>query len=286
METRKSTKRSMALCLVFVLLFSMISFFAFPGEALAFEETLYITLKVNGHVIVTDVWPYIKDECVFVPIRFVTEALGAEVEWCPEERKVLVTREDRTVEIWHNSNKMVVNGEPSTMDASVEVLNGRTMIPVEYIAKSLDFTTELERSTYTLMINREGAEVPASCIATRDYTDEDIIWLSRIVNIEAMGLSMEGKLAVANVVLNRKNSPSFPNTVHDVIFQIDVYKQFPPAHRSGFRESVADLKSVIAAKMALEGINNIDRCLFFNCSPFKGKDGDLYKVIEGEYFYY
>jgi len=32
-------------------------------------------------------------------------------------------------------------------------------------------------------------------------------------------MSLEGKLAVANVVLNRVKSPSFPNTVYDVIFQ-------------------------------------------------------------------
>jgi spore germination cell wall hydrolase CwlJ-like protein len=89
------------------------------------------------------------------------------------------------------------------------------------------------------------------------------------------------------VVLNRKKSPYFPDTIHDVIFEVDTgYVQFPPAHRSGFRETEPDNKSIIAAKMALEGINNIGDCLYFNNRPFKGKDKDLYKIIEGEYFYY
>jgi len=48
-------------------------------------------------------------------------------------------------------------------------------------------------------------------------------------------MSLEGKLAVANVVLNRVKSPSFPNTVYDVIFQKG---QFPPAYKSGFKELV------------------------------------------------
>jgi len=67
-------------------------------------------------------------------------------------------------------------------------------------------------------------------------------------------MSLEGKLAVANVVLNRVKSPSFPNTVYDVIFQKG---QFPPAYKSGFKELVPPDECIIAAKMALEGVTTL-----------------------------
>lgn len=43
---------------------------------------------------------------------------------------------------------------------------------------------------------------------------------ARLVEAEAKGESYEGKLAVATVVLNRVDSPEFPNTVPDVINQV------------------------------------------------------------------
>jgi N-acetylmuramoyl-L-alanine amidase len=284
MKKKHCVIRSMFLCLVLIAALSLLPGLSCTVQAL--DETAFITLNVNGNIIATDVWPYMKNGNIFVPVRFVSEALSAKVQWIPEEKKVVIIRKEKTIELWQGSDKLMVNGEQFTLDTAVEVLNNRTMVPVKYIAEHLDFTTEWHNPTYTLHLYREGLGVPATSIAERTYTDDDIIWLSRIVCVEARGLSVEGKVAVANVVLNRKRSPSFPNSICDVIFQVDVYQQFPPAHREGFRELVPDDQSIIAAKMALEGINNIDRCLFFNNRPFKGKDKDLYKIIEGEYFYY
>lgn len=43
--------------------------------------------------------------------------------------------------------------------------------------------------------------------------------LARIINGEARGESYTGQVAVGAVVLNRVNSPSFPNTISGVIYQ-------------------------------------------------------------------
>lgn len=284
MRRKHFIKRTLSLCLALLTVFCLV--FGMPGRAHALTEVVFITLRVNGDIIGTDVLPYKKDGFVFVPVRFVAEALSVKVVWVPEEKKVVLIQKDKTIELWQGSNILAFNGERITMDTSVEVLDNRTMVPVEYIAECLDFNVEWHNPTYTLLITREGIMVPPTSIAEKEYTDDDIIWLSRIVSVEARGLSLEARLAVANVVLNRTKSPLFPDTIYDVIFEIDVYEQFPPAHRSGFRETEPDNKSIIAAKMALEGINNIGDCLYFNNRPFKGKDKDLYKIIEGEYFYY
>jgi len=69
--------------------------------------------------------------------------------------------------------------------------------------------------------------------------------------------------------------------VYDVIFQKG---QFPPAYKSGFKELVPPDECIIAAKMALEGVNNIGNCLYFNNRPFTSRSGTFYKKIEGEYF--
>jgi N-acetylmuramoyl-L-alanine amidase len=254
----------------------------------ALDKQVFITIKVNGSCIAIDpeALPYVKNDRTYVPVRFVAEALGAKVDWVGEEKKVIITSEETAIEMFQLSSEMYVNGEKKLMDAEVEILGGRTMVPVRFAAEELGYTVEWDESTYSVIINKEGAAVPAASIHNRPYTDDDIIWLARIITVEGRGLSIDGKVAIANVVLNRVKSPRFPDTIYDVIFDAEYSVQFPPAHKDSFRELKASGDCVVAAKMALEGINNIDSCLFFNNVPFKGKADDLFTIIDGEYFYY
>lgn len=246
-------------------------------------EQIFITIKINGTPIFTDTNPYVKQNRTFVPVRFVAEAFNMNVEWAGDEKKIILSDDEHTVQMWMDSNKLIVNGEEVLMDVNVEGVNGRAMVPVRYLAEIKGFDVKWDDYTYSVELNKEGAEIPASSILSRFYTDDDIIWLARIVHVEGNGLSLDAKVAIANVVLNRTKHPDFPNTVYDVIFD---GKQFPPAHKEGFKELKPDDSCVIAAKMALEGINNIDKCLYFNDKPFSSKSKDFYKKIDGEYFYF
>ncbi|HHV29982.1 stalk domain-containing protein [Acetivibrio mesophilus] len=267
-----------ALVVLIVLLVSFIGCF----EVSALTKETYITVKVNGNYIKMDNWPYIKDGRTFVSVRFIAEALGAKVEWNEEKKKVVIKDDYNYIELFIGSNESYINAVKQVMDASPEISNGRTMVPLRFVSETLDCSVDWNQTTYTVSINKEGIKVPEECVYKRSYTDDDLMWLARIVTVEARGMSLEGKVAVANVVLNRVKSPSFPNTVYDVIFQRG---QFPPAYKSGFKELVPPDECIVAAKMALEGVNNIGTCLYFNNRPFTSRSGSFYKKIEGEYFY-
>ncbi len=258
----------------------------FVGQAQSLSRQIFITVKINGKCVTMDTLPYIKNSRTMVPIRFVAEALNADVEWDGQERKVYINYNKKNIELFIGSNKITVDGIEHLMDTKAEIVNRRTMVPVRFVAENMGCSVEWDAMTYTVLIYRDNAVIPASYINNRNYSDEDIIWLARIVTVEARGLSIDAKVAVANVVLNRKRSTDFPNSIYNVIFDRKYSVQFPPAHKSGFKESIPASESIIASKMALEGINNISACLYFNNAPFKGKADDLYKIIEGEYFYY
>jgi len=51
------------------------------------------------------------------------------------------------------------------------------------------------------------------------YSKEDMQLMANAVYGESRGEPYEGQVAVAAVILNRVDSPNFPNNVHDVIFQ-------------------------------------------------------------------
>lgn len=59
-------------------------------------------------------------------------------------------------------------------------------------------------------------------INTRNQLD-NIEMMARVVHGEARGESYKGKVAVAAVILNRKQSAEFPNTVYRVIFQPNAF---------------------------------------------------------------
>lgn len=279
MNNRRKYKVALAILILFCLSFIT------SYEVSALTKQIYITVKVNGNCINMDEWPYLKDDRTFVSVRFVAEALGAEVKWVDEKKMVVIKDDYNYIELFVDSNKCYINAEEQLMDTSPEISDGRTMVPLRFISENLGCSVEWDEMTYSVLINKENAEVPAASIFNRPYTDEDVIWLSRIVSVEARGLSIDAKVAVANVVLNRVKSTQYPNSVYDVIFDTNYCVQFPPAHKEGFREIIPPGESVIAAKMALEGINNVETCMYFNYKPFPSRSKYFYKRIDGEYFY-
>ena len=71
-----------------------------------------------------------------------------------------------------------------------------------------------------------SAKETASAAASTEVSDSDRKLLAAIIYCEAGNQSMQGKIAVGNVVLNRVNSRKFPNTISKVIYQKG---QFTPA---------------------------------------------------------
>lgn len=65
----------------------------------------------------------------------------------------------------------------------------------------------------------EAEDAPAEEMAINDTVDADLICLVKIVRHEAANQSMTGQLAVAQLVMNRVNSPRFPNSICNVAHQ-------------------------------------------------------------------
>ncbi|MCF8565787.1 cell wall hydrolase [Alicyclobacillus tolerans] len=97
-------------------------------------------------------------------------------------------------------------------------------------------------------------------------SNQDLYWLSRLVEAEAGAESMNVKLAVADVVLNRTASPDYPNTVKGVIFQVAYGHYAFTSVANGWIYHTPSADSITAAKMALYGHKNIvpSALVFYN----------------------
>ena len=88
--------------------------------------------------------------------------------------------------------------------------------------------------------------------------------LLRIVEAEAGGEDIVGKMLVANVVLNRVENTAFPNTINEVIFQSDNgVTQFSPIADGRFYTVKISEETVEAVNRVLQGEDNSKGALYF-----------------------
>lgn len=104
-------------------------------------------------------------------------------------------------------------------------------------------------------------------------SDEDMEALLRIVEAEAGCEDEDGKLLVANVVLNRVNNDSFPETVTEVVFQRENgVTQFSPVANGRYYTVEISESTISAVGRALTGEDISDGALYFAARKYADSD--------------
>lgn len=214
-----------------------------------------IKIHVDGEIISTEFTPFIENSYTYLAARTVGDIVDADsVDWNDKDRSVVITADETDVKLIIDSEYAFVDGVPIYTGVTPVIRNDRTYLPVRFIAETFGADVNWDAGTKTVFISTGGYEA--------ESTEFD--WLARIVNAEAGGESYEGKIAVANVILNRVESPDFPNTIYGVVFDKynEIYQFTPVAN--GYIYTEPNAESIIAAQDALNGVNNIEDCLYFN----------------------
>jgi cysteinyl-tRNA synthetase len=82
--------------------------------------------------------PFIQNNRTYVPIRFVSEAFGAKVEWDPGKKVVLIEYDNKKIKLTINDKTLFINQNKVIMDVAPVIVENRTFIPVRYIAEAID----------------------------------------------------------------------------------------------------------------------------------------------------
>ncbi|WP_213650672.1 copper amine oxidase N-terminal domain-containing protein [Paenibacillus sp. J23TS9] len=105
-------------------------------------------IKVEGITIATDVKPEMKNNRTMVPLRFISENLGAEVNWSGS--KVTLAKNDMRVILKLKSKTAEKNGKPAILDATPYIKNNHIMVPLRFIAETFDCSVEFRNSTVSV----------------------------------------------------------------------------------------------------------------------------------------
>ncbi len=245
-------------------------------------------IRVFAEEVRTDIYEsaYVYESEVYVPLQEVCETLGATaVIWDGETEVMEVEAPGAVIRAEVHELYMECNGRYIYIPGEVQYRHNRVMVPATAVAWA--FGGQAEYLYEGRVVNISTGEPPES--GSSFYGENDLYWLSRLIEAEAGGESMEGKISVGSVVMNRVESDKFPDTVEEVIFDKKFNIQFSPAYNGAIYNTPSE-DSVIAAKLSLEGAKPVEDCLYFSAASLSktcwaAKALGIYDTIGGQTFY-
>ena len=112
--------------------------------------TELIVKSVNGILEITsngimidfpDAQPFIDENGrTQIPVRAVTESLGAVVNWNGVEQSVAIIGNGTDISLTVGSDIMLANGKETKMDTVATIIDGRTYVPIRYVAEAMEMT--------------------------------------------------------------------------------------------------------------------------------------------------
>ena len=218
-----------------------------------------VSITFNSRRVLEDEAAIIND-VTYVPLRSFSELMGAEdIEWNSQSRTATVKKYNMTANISQNDPYIEASGRYFYLSNPLKNINDRIFLPVRIAAELFCVDVDWNADSRTVVLKSTNRSFVSG---SEYYNSNDLYWLSRIINAEASGEILRGKIAVGNVVLNRRASRSYPNTVYGVIFDRKNGTQFSPV-AIGTIYNTPNKESVIAAKICLEGYTISDSILFF-----------------------
>ncbi len=111
-------------------------------------------IVLNGKKVENDVAPMIRNNRTMMPIRFIAEALDADVTWDPQFRIVTISDDFRHIVIHIDSDRAYLNGDLYELDSPAFISENRTYVPIRFVAEALDCEVEWSVDARTVTISR------------------------------------------------------------------------------------------------------------------------------------
>lgn len=218
-----------------------------------------IDIDINGSLIKCEQKPILIDGTTYLPLRAFSDAIGAAIEWDAENGVATILKDGHAIEFYPGKSYCLMDGEKANHPSVI--YHDLTFIPVRAVSELLCYHVVWDDVYLSVRITAPDVTVPGACKDT-SYSYEDIMYLAKITQIESGYQPFDVKLGVAGTVMNRVKSSQFPNCVKDVIFDTKYGVQFPPVHTDKINVTPSS-ESIMAAKCALNGANNVGNSLYF-----------------------
>ncbi|MFR9712381.1 copper amine oxidase N-terminal domain-containing protein [Paenibacillus sp. MB22_1] len=149
---------------VSLILMSVLMVFSFAVSSVSAAK-VNVTVQVDGKTVkFPDEKPYFENNRVLIPIRFVSEALGAKVDYKKEttgsrvERVVYVELNGKMIRMPVNSDTVLVGDTIVKLDVPARLQGSRVFVPLRFVSEALGATVNWNQSNKLVSIST-GKEV-------------------------------------------------------------------------------------------------------------------------------
>lgn len=184
---------------------------------------------------------------------------------CPEASfsydgsKVKVSCNDYYMEFFKDAIYYYVNGRILPLSSKCFEQDGCFYVPLRALAVIYSYDVAWDKESFTATLADNGKEL----VSGKDFYDyDDYILLAKLIRAESGNQPLEGKIAVGNVIMNRVDNASFPDTISGVIYDRRCGVQFTTAYNGSLNKAPTE-ECLIAAKLCLEGYSVTDDSLYF-----------------------
>ncbi|MEY8321317.1 cyclophilin-like fold protein [Lachnospiraceae bacterium 46-61] len=115
------------------------------------------TMTANGIKKEIDSEPVIINNRTLLPIRTIIEEIGGTVNWDNEKQEITLTYQGDSIHLVIGNTTAYLNDTAITLDTAPVIINGRTMLPIRFIAESFHFDVIWDNQTITIT-KQETAE--------------------------------------------------------------------------------------------------------------------------------
>ena len=118
-------------------------------------------VEIDGKDLQTTYNAYVKDGRTFVPIREITEALGADVLWDNEKKTALISMNDKNIKLQIGSSIVFVNDEKTKIDKNsvpalvdyIDAKGTKTMVPLRFLSETFGYDVSWDQDKFLAQVN-------------------------------------------------------------------------------------------------------------------------------------
>ena len=204
MQKTKGGKNIKKFIILFFIAGVMLS--VFVSSVWADENTVIFALDKNSYsigdnVVAMDDFPsYIKNNRVFLPLRYAADAIGIKAEnvlWDGPSKTVTLIKDGITARFRLNSKVLFVNNNIQFMDVVPEFRNGRVMLSVNWLARVFNLDVKFDLAGRSVVIkdcNKNTINQVSAIGAAQEAITKEYRWYDKQINQWTWQVSIPEKI--------------------------------------------------------------------------------------------
>ncbi|GGD66888.1 family 10 glycosylhydrolase [Paenibacillus nasutitermitis] len=159
------TLRKCLAVLLFVVLWSQAA-----APSVSAETPKSISIFLDGQQIKSDVSPYIvpKADTTLVPLRVISEGLGASVDWEQLTKSVTISWPETMIKMTAGQTYALVNENKVKLGTTVTVKQGRVMVPLRFVGEQLGLQVNWNQKAYSITLLSNSLALPVDPVEPVD----------------------------------------------------------------------------------------------------------------------